>query len=108
VLAVIVANEFGVRAPRGSLWPLLVASAGCVYLWWLSSLIFDLVFVWHRYIQSDVAINFLRKDLRAKGTDRGPEQASSDAPLPPTAPTPTPSFFPLRLRKNPKPQLATD
>jgi hypothetical protein len=108
LLAIIVVNEFGAHDKRGSLWPLLLASAGCVYLWWLASLIFDLVFVWHRYIQGDVAINFLRKDFRAKGTDRGPDPAASGAPRPPTAPSSTPSIFRLRLRKDNKPQLATE
>ncbi|MGB8356681.1 MAG: hypothetical protein WCD79_22475 [Chthoniobacteraceae bacterium] len=34
-----------------SLWPLVLANAAFLYLWWLSALIFDLVFVWHRFIR---------------------------------------------------------
>lgn len=33
------------------LWPLLIAAAVFLYLWWLVALLFDLVFVWHRYIR---------------------------------------------------------
>jgi hypothetical protein len=33
------------------LWPLLLATAALLYLWWLSALIFDLVVVWHHYIR---------------------------------------------------------
>ena len=33
------------------LWPLLLAGAAFLYLWWLAALLFDLVFVWHRYIR---------------------------------------------------------
>ena len=38
-----------------SLWPVLLALGGFLYLWWLAILIFDLVFVWHRYIRHEVA-----------------------------------------------------
>jgi hypothetical protein len=33
------------------LWPLFLAAAVFFYLWWLVALLFDLVFVWHRYIR---------------------------------------------------------
>lgn len=32
-------------------WPLLLGGAVFFYLWWLAALLFDLVFVWHRYIR---------------------------------------------------------
>jgi hypothetical protein len=35
-----------------TLWPLVLANAGFLYLWWLSALIFDLVYIWHRFICS--------------------------------------------------------
>ncbi len=38
-----------------SLWPVLLALGGFLYLWWLAILLFDLVFVWHRYIRHEVA-----------------------------------------------------
>lgn len=62
---------------RGALWPVFVAILAFLYLWWLSSLLFDLAFVWHRYIRGDAAHKFLRQqvqpqNLQAKG--EGPEQ----------------------------------
>lgn len=57
------------------LWPLLLAGGAFLYLWWLSTLIFDLSFVWQRYIRGGVALTRLRMWRRlGKGTD-------PDAPL---------------------------
>jgi hypothetical protein len=39
------------QADRGPLWPVLLATAFALYLWQTVILIFDLVFVWHRYIR---------------------------------------------------------
>ena len=36
---------------HGDLWPVFLAAAVFLYLWWLVVLLFDLVFVWHRYIR---------------------------------------------------------
>ena len=47
----------------GPLWPVLLAGAGFLYLWWLAALLFDLVFVWHRYIRHAVALEFLRDKI---------------------------------------------
>lgn len=33
------------------LWTVAVATVGLLYLWWLSALLFDLSFVWHRYVR---------------------------------------------------------
>jgi hypothetical protein len=33
------------------LWPVLLAGVVFFYLWWLSALLFDLVFVWQRYVR---------------------------------------------------------
>jgi hypothetical protein len=33
------------------IWPVFLAFGAFVYLWWLAILLFDLVFVWHRYIR---------------------------------------------------------
>jgi hypothetical protein len=38
--------------PDRSLWPLVLANAGFLYLWWLSALLFDLVYIWHQFIRS--------------------------------------------------------
>jgi hypothetical protein len=43
-----------------ALWPLVLAAAAFLYLWWLGILIFDLAFVWHRYIRNSVALDHLQ------------------------------------------------
>jgi hypothetical protein len=52
-----------------SLWPLILAGGAFLYLWWLAILIFDLVFVWHRYIRWAVAPNALRAMRHARKED---------------------------------------
>jgi hypothetical protein len=41
-----------VEVPRGAMWPVLLAGTFFLYTWWLVALVFDLIFVWHRYIRS--------------------------------------------------------
>jgi len=50
----------------GPLWRVFAAIAAFLYLWWLAALIFDLVFVWHRYIQSDASLRFLRAEVQRR------------------------------------------
>ncbi len=33
------------------IWPVLLASAACFYLWWLGALLFDLAFVWNVHVR---------------------------------------------------------
>ena len=40
-----------VLTPRPPVWPVLLGGAAFLYLWWLAALIFDLGFVWQRYIR---------------------------------------------------------
>jgi len=35
----------------GPVWPVFLATAAFLYLWWLAALLFDLVFIWHLYIR---------------------------------------------------------
>lgn len=42
-------------------WPVLLAGAAFLYLWWLSMLVFDLTFVWHRYIRHSTTNTRLRE-----------------------------------------------
>ena len=44
-----------VLAPRPPVWPVLLSGAVFLYLWWLAALIFDLGFVWQRYIRNSLA-----------------------------------------------------
>ncbi len=62
-------------SPEHPLWPLILASAAFLYLWWLAILIFDLVFVWHRYIRHSVVHNY----LYALRKERKKESARHDA-----------------------------
>ena len=47
-------------ASRPAIWPIVLSGAAFLYLWWLAALVFDLVFVWHCYIRSSRALQFLR------------------------------------------------
>lgn len=67
VLWITISLYFAPRTGTGSMpvWPLFLAGAGFLYLWWLSILLFDLTFVWRRYIRESVALDCLC-ELRAK------------------------------------------
>ena len=64
LLVFAVANEALIDAPTGPLWRVIVSILIFLYLWWLSSLLFDLAFVWHRYIRGDAARRFLRETVK--------------------------------------------
>src|SRR6185503_12444137 len=40
---------------KGELWPVLLGGAVFFYLWRITALLFDLVFVWHRYVRHAAA-----------------------------------------------------
>ncbi len=69
--ALLVASAIGVgynHVPDGKgpqLWPLILSAMIFIYLWWLGIVLFDLTFIWHRYIRNSVALDTLR-DWRAK------------------------------------------
>src|SRR6266542_3497136 len=50
-----------------SLWPVVLALAGFLYLWWVAILLFDLVFIWHRYIRFGVGPDRLEENCGLKG-----------------------------------------
>ena len=54
-----------------SVWPVVLASLAFFYLWWLGILLFDLAFIWHRYIRQSVAVRTLSEWHR--GQDARPE-----------------------------------
>jgi hypothetical protein len=54
--------------PRANVWPVVVGSAGFLYLWWLFALLFDLVFVWHRYVRFGAAVRALPTPTIPGGT----------------------------------------
>jgi hypothetical protein len=55
------------------LWPIFLSGAAFLYLWWLAALIFDLVFVWHRYIRFSSAVEKLRSFKQPSKKSRGKE-----------------------------------
>jgi hypothetical protein len=57
VLGVIAKHLYATKGDtdRGAIWPVVMAGALFLYLWWLTILFFDLVFIWHRYIQTSLA-----------------------------------------------------
>ena len=57
-------------SPVWPVWPMLLAGLAFLYLWWLGILLFDLTFVWHRYIRNSVAVDTLRQWKR--GNDAMP------------------------------------
>jgi len=58
VLAMMIGRLYEAEAHHPA-WPVLLAGMAFLYLWWLGILLFDLAFVWHRYIRSSVAIRTL-------------------------------------------------
>jgi hypothetical protein len=85
-------NELQFPGEHGPLWRLLVAILAFLYLWWLSSQIFDLVFIWHRYIQGDAAHRFLRAHVQRtsfRPKDDPPSAPSESSPteVPPLKPS---------------------
>jgi hypothetical protein len=61
VAAVTYAIVTGPGVPDQALWPVLLAGAGFLYLWWLAALLFDLVFVWHHYIRWGASMTALKR-----------------------------------------------
>jgi hypothetical protein len=76
---------------RPPVWPVLLAAAGFLYLWWLATLIFDLAFVWQRYVRRSVANERLREwgPVGLRRSNNGPDQPEAcrnpERPLPGTA-----------------------
>lgn len=48
-------------------WPVVLATAAFLYLWWLGALIFDLAFVWQRYVRAGASNARLREWSHAGG-----------------------------------------
>jgi len=75
----------------GPLWRVFVGIIAWLYLWWLATLLFDLVFVWHRYIRHAVALTFLRAevqrpDLATRGDSPEDDNPSGQGALKPDLP----------------------
>lgn len=53
-------NDNSFSEGKSALWPLLLSSLAFIYLWWLGVVLFDLAFIWQRYIRNTVALQVLR------------------------------------------------
>jgi hypothetical protein len=88
VIALIVIVRLADAASTAPVWPVLLSGAAFLYLWWLGILMFDLTFIWHRYVRRSVAVNTLRQWKH--GNDAKPNsmmglgapQLAQPAPLP--------------------------
>jgi hypothetical protein len=63
----------------GPIWPVFLANAVFLYLWWLAALIFDLVFVWHIQIRESKALDRMREMI---GKPKTRATRAPAAPLP--------------------------
>jgi hypothetical protein len=48
------------------IWPVLLSAAAALYAWWLGILVFDLAFIWHRYVRESVAVEVLHAWSKGK------------------------------------------
>jgi hypothetical protein len=70
---------------QASAWPVVLGGLAFTYLWWLGILLFDLAFIWHRYIRNAVAVRTLSE--WNQGRDAWPDltlrrKPASDVPAP--------------------------
>jgi hypothetical protein len=70
---------------HAKLWPLVLGGLAFIYLWWLGMLLFDLAFVWHRYIRQSVAVQAIAEWNR--GHDVWPSVTLRRRPSTTTVPT---------------------
>ena len=55
---------------QGPIWPVFLAGAAFLYLWWLGALLFDLVVVWHLYIRSSLINTHIRAMMSPAGSEK--------------------------------------
>ena len=60
-----------VLATHPPAWPVVLTGAMFLYLWWLATLLFDLAFVWHRYIRRSTTNNRLQEWNAYSSAPRG-------------------------------------
>jgi hypothetical protein len=60
-----------------ALWPIVLAGAAFLYLWWLAALLFDLTFVWHRYIRLNTTPKLMMDIRNKRRTDSARKYAAA-------------------------------
>jgi len=66
-------------ADVGPVWPVVLAAAAFLYLWWLAALLLDLVFVWHVYIRQSKTVTYMCEVI-GRRTDRDSRVESRKVP----------------------------
>lgn len=51
------------KVAQPELWPFFLGAVAFLYLWKLAAILFDLTFVWHRYIKQNVMLKWFRNNL---------------------------------------------
>lgn len=62
----IIVNRLWETHSQAPIWPVALAGLAFIYLWWLGILLFDLAFIWHRYIRQSVAVDTLSEWNRGR------------------------------------------
>jgi hypothetical protein len=65
----------------GAVWPVFVALAAFLYVWWLATLLFDLTVIWHWYIRNAQMLE--RMDEIMGGSRGAARQAPAGRAMPP-------------------------
>ena len=87
-LLVMVAGRLIENSAQHPAWPVVLAGLAFLYLWWLGILLFDLTFIWHRYIRNSVAVETLRQWRSRHDAKPYPMMGLGRRPLLPTGETP--------------------
>lgn len=64
VVGLLVGMRVIFNGQHGPVMPVILAGGIFLYLWWLATIIFDLTFIWHRYIRHDQGREVLKKYCR--------------------------------------------
>jgi hypothetical protein len=67
---------------RPPVWPVVLSGAAFLYLWWLAALIFDLGFVWQRYVRHSVALKRLGQWRRIRTNIEAASAAAANSASP--------------------------
>ncbi len=62
---------------QGQVWPIFLAGAAFLYLWWLAIVTFDLTFLWHLYIRHSGAQKYVESRLK-EGDGPNPGRAGRE------------------------------
>ena len=64
----------------GPVWPVFIATAAFLYLWWLAALVLDLVVIWHWYIRNAQILDRMDAIMGGKRGAEGVERTGEAVP----------------------------